>query len=112
MKKRVQHIWISILFLGIFAMKMGIAVAPIFLAFNNNKVVNAVIMQLELEGKSEKDSTEKEMAKEKKFFDEDMIFHCYEVTPILLENNILHNQEHSLLVQTFHPVVPTPPPNV
>ncbi|GAB3926813.1 hypothetical protein GCM10028827_18340 [Mucilaginibacter myungsuensis] len=99
------------IFIGIFVMKMGISVAPIFLAFNNNKVINAVILQLELEGKDEKDTTEKESAKEKKFFDEDLVMHCYAITPVLLENNLLHNQEHALPVQTFHPVVPTPPPN-
>lgn len=101
------------LFIGIFMMKMGISLAPLFLAFNNNKVVSAVILQLELEGKNEKDSTEKDAFKDKKFFDEDkdLVIHCYTLTPILIENNILHNQEHALFVQTYHPVVPTPPPN-
>ncbi len=68
-------------------------------------------MQLELEGKNEKDTTEKELMKDKKFFDEDLVLHCYKLTPILIENNILHNGEHALFVQTYHPVVPTPPPN-
>lgn len=97
-------------FLGIFLIKMMISVAPIFLTLNN-KTVNAVIMQLELEGKNEKDTTEKDLMKDKKFVDEDIVFHCYAITPILIETNILHNKEHALFLQTYHPVVPTPPPN-
>lgn len=91
---------------------MTISLSPIFLMLNN-KTVNAVIMQLELEGKDEKDAAEKDLLKEKKFFDEDklLITHCYTLTPILVETNHLHNLEHALFVQTYHPVVPTPPPN-
>jgi hypothetical protein len=98
------------MFIGIFLIKMSISVAPLFLMLNN-KTVNAVIMQLELEGKNEKDNAEKDFAKEKKFFDENVVSHCYALTPILVENNILHNQEHALFVQTYHPEVSTPPPN-
>lgn len=110
MKAKTNQILICGVFLGIFLIKMLISVAPLFLSLNN-KTVNAVIMQLELEGKNEKDTTEKDLIKDKKFFDEDIVFHCYAITPILIETNILHNQEHALFVQTFHPVVPTPPPN-
>lgn len=89
---------------------MTISVAPVFLLLNN-KTVSAVIMQLELEGKDEKDSSEKDASKDKKFFDENLVLHGYALTPIIVENNILHNQEHCLFVQTYHPIVPTPPPN-
>lgn len=98
-------------FLGIFLIKMAISVAPVFLMINNN-TVNAVIMQLELEDKNEKDSSvEKGFFKYKKFFDEAITVHCYHITPILFETNMLHNLEQSLFVQTYHPIVPTPPPN-
>jgi hypothetical protein len=100
------------MFISIFFIKMSISVAPVFLLLNN-KTVRAVIMQLELEGKDEKDATDKDAIKDKKFFDEDkdLVIHCYTLTPILIETNILHNMEHALFVQTYHPVVPTPPPN-
>jgi Na+(H+)/acetate symporter ActP len=109
-KTRRNSILISLMFICIFLIKMTISVAPVFLMLNN-KTVNAVIMQLELEAKDEKDAAEKDLMKDKKFFDEDIVFHCYALTPILIENNILHNQEHALFLQTYHPVVPTPPPN-
>ena len=91
---------------------MAISLSPVFLILNN-KTVNAVIMQLELEGKDEKDAAEKDLLKDKKFFseDKDFVTHCYALTPLLVETNILHNLEHALFVQTYHPVVPTPPPN-
>lgn len=94
---------------------MAISVAPLFL-YLSSKSVNAVITQLELEGKTEKDNTEKDavekdLLKDKKFFDKEFV-QAYLFTPLLIENNILHNQEHALYVQTFHPIVPTPPPNV
>lgn len=103
-------ILISLMFIGIFLIKMSISLAPLFLLLNN-KTVNAVIMQVELEGKDEKDNAEKDLFKDKKFFDGDLVQHCYTLTPILIETNILHNHEHNLFVQTYHPVVPTPPPN-
>lgn len=77
----------------------------------NNTTVNAVIMQIELEDKDEKDVSEKGFLKDKKFFDHDVVLHCYIITPSLIENNILHNMEQAIFVQTYHPVVPTPPPN-
>lgn len=90
---------------------MAICIAPVFLLLNN-KTVNAVIMQLELEGKNEKDaSSEKEFAKDKKFFDENLVQHTYALAPVIIETNVLHNQENCLFVQTYHPAVPTPPPN-
>ena len=108
------------MFMGIFMTKMFISVAPVFMSLNN-KTVNAVITQLELDGKadkdnaekgnSEKDNTEKDLLKDKKFFDEYML-HTSVAAVILTQTNVLHNKEHSLYVQLHHPVVPTPPPNV
>lgn len=100
---------IAALFIGIFAIKMIISVAPVFMCLNN-KTVRAVIMQLEHESKNEKEDPDKEAFKEKKFFDED-VNHLTVYKPIIVENNILHNQERSLYRQVYHPVVPTPPPN-
>ncbi len=93
---------------------MTVSVAPLFLVLNN-KTISAVILQLEQDGKGEKDNAEKDdtgktSLKEKKFFDEDIVAN-YTLLPILIDNNLLHNQEHALLVQLYHPVVPTPPPN-
>ena len=89
---------------------MIISVAPVFTNLNN-KTVNAVITQLEQETKGEKDSPEKDALKEKKVFDEIMVY--YEDFKLLvIETNILHNKEKSLFKQVYHKVVTTPTPNI
>ncbi len=104
----------------VFTLKMAVSVAPLFLSLNN-KTITAVITQLELDGKTDKDSTEKgntekdnaekDLLKDKKFFDEYML-HTSVAAIILTQTNVLHNKEHSLYMQLHHPIVPTPPPNV
>lgn len=110
MKIRNFKILIVAMFLGVFVLKMAISLAPVFL-YLDNKTVSAVILQLELETKSEKDNTEKDSFKEKKVFDE-YDLHSVAFITFVAESNVLYNQEHSLLIQLYHPVVPTPPPNV
>ncbi|MFD2873649.1 hypothetical protein ACFS5N_14280 [Mucilaginibacter ximonensis] len=99
----------SLILMVVFAVKMSISLAPLF-TFLDSGTAKAVIMQLEQESKGEKENAEKDALKEKKTFDEHLlaIFHF---DPFLIETNYLHNQEHALLVQLYHPVVPTPPPN-
>ncbi|MGF7081807.1 hypothetical protein ABIB50_004179 [Mucilaginibacter sp. UYCu711] len=100
----------GIMFILVFVVKMGISLAPLF-TFLDSGTVRAAIMQLEQESKGEKENPDKDAFKEKKSFDEHLLaFFHYD--PFLLETNYLHNLEHALLVQLFHPVVPTPPPNV
>lgn len=89
---------------------MGISLAPVFTLLDS-KTVNAVIMQLEDETKTEKENPDKGVFKEKKIVDENL-FTFFEYRPMLVETNILHNLEHALYKQSYHPVVPTPPPNV
>ena len=94
----------------VFFIKMTIAVAPIFSMFDS-RLAHAVIMQLEHENKSDKADPEKDAVKEKKSFDEHFLA-FFEFRPVvLLESNVLHNLEKTLLVQLYHPTVPTPPPN-
>jgi hypothetical protein len=89
---------------------MAIAVVPVFLDINK-KTVSAVILQLELETKGDKDDPGKDALKEKKVFDEDYTY-LYEYKLLVVETNLLHNLENSLYKQVYHPAVPTPPPNV
>ena|SRR6478735_10768233 len=109
MRSRIFKNAIAALFIGIFAIKMVISIAPVFTCLNN-KTVRAVIMQLEHESKNEKEDLEKDAFKDKKFFDEN-VNHLIVYRPLIAETNILHNQERSLYKQVFHPLVPTPPPN-
>ena len=95
--------------MGIFAVKMSISIAPLFL-YLDNTTVKAVILQLEEESKTDKDNTEKDVFKEKKTFSE-YYLHVNDLITFIAETKVLHNQEDALYIQTFHPVVPTPPPN-
>jgi hypothetical protein len=110
MKIRSNKIWVVVLFMTVFAIKMGISLAPVFL-YLDNKTVSAVILQLEQESKTEKESPEKDLLKEKKTFDEYDI-HTISFITYITETKVLHNQENALYQQVYHPVVPTPPPNV
>ncbi|WCT13052.1 hypothetical protein [Mucilaginibacter jinjuensis] len=110
MKLRDFKLGLCIMFMGIFMTKMFISVAPVFMSLNN-KTVNAVITQLELESKNDKEDPDKGTLKEKKFFDEDFVFTIHDYKPLVVEINILHRLEKSLYTQVYHPVVPTPPPN-
>jgi hypothetical protein len=101
---------IGAMFMFVFVVKMSISLAPLF-TFLDSNTARAVIMQLEQETKGEKENPDKDAFKEKKSFDEHLLA-LFHYDPFLLETNYLHNQEHALLVQLFHPVVPTPPPNV
>ena len=102
---------ISMIFLFVFFTKMVISVMPLF-SFLDSKLAVAVIMQLEHENKTDKDGFEKDTVKEKVSFDEHTIS-AFEFRPLQLrESNVLHNLERTLLVRPYHPIVPTPPPNV
>ncbi|MDB5005011.1 MAG: hypothetical protein JWQ34_3236 [Mucilaginibacter sp.] len=98
------------LFMFVFVVKMSISLMPLF-SFLDSDTARAVIMQLEHESKDEKEKPDKDAFKEKKNFDEHL-FTFFHYDPYLVETNYLHNLEHSLLIQLYHPVVPTPPPNV
>lgn len=110
MNARKFKILIGMLFLTIFLIKMVISLAPVFL-YLDNKTVTAVILQLELESKADKDSLEKDAVKEKKVFDETYM-HVLAYQSFLNGVKVLYNSEHCLYKQVHHPQVPTPPPNV
>lgn len=110
MKTRNFKFAVVLLFMSIFIAKVFISVAPAFLCLDS-KAVSAVIMQLEHESKTEKEDPEKDAFKEKKVFDETFL-HFTVYRTFVVEVNVLHNQENSLYTQVYHPVVPTPPPNV
>lgn len=101
--------FIGMLFMLVFAVKMCISLAPLFILIDSG-IAKAVIMQLEQESRDEKENADKDFFKAKKSFDEHLLA-LFHYDPFLIEINYLHNREHALLVQLYHPVVPTPPPN-
>lgn len=111
MALRKLKIFISVLFMGIFIIKMGISIAPAFLSMDNN-AVGAIINQLELENKGDsKDAKEKGDFKDKlPELDQELAF-VYVYAPVLTATNFYYHQQQLLYQQTHHPVVLTPPPN-
>jgi hypothetical protein len=83
MKNRIFKNSIAALFMSIFLIKMVISIAPVFLCMDN-KTVRAVIMQLEHESKNEKEDPDKEVFKDKKFFDEN-VNHLTVYRPLIVE---------------------------
>jgi hypothetical protein len=88
---------------------MAISLAPLF-SLLNSKIATSVIMQLEHETKTEKEEQGKDALKEKKLFD-DQFLSFFEYSSYFNEVKVFHTLENSLYIQTYHPVVPTPPPN-
>jgi len=66
MQVRKFKILVGMLFLTIFLIKMVISLAPAFL-YLDNKTVSAVILQLELESKADKDGRKRMQPKKKRF---------------------------------------------
>ncbi|WP_426670903.1 hypothetical protein ACPPVU_06645 [Mucilaginibacter sp. McL0603] len=108
MKNRIFKIVTSALFLVIFLSKMAISLAPLFSLLNPKAAVS--VMQLDDETKTEKEEQAKDALKEKKLFD-DQLLSFFEYSSHFNEVKVLHTLENSLYIQTYHPVVPTPPPN-
>jgi len=109
MKSKGFKIITGAVLLLIFFGKIAMPLAPLF-SFMNTKTASSVIMQLEHETKTDKEDQDKEMFKDKKLFGEQLLS-FFEYKSLVGEMNVLHTLENSLYIQTYHPVVPTPPPN-
>lgn len=107
---RKYRLFIVIAFLGIFASKMVISGAPIIFSALDKGLLNAVIMQLEVEQNGE-DSQKMKV----KLTDQKLFSHRFDLTNLNIDldcgvsNSFI---EHSgRYVDPYHPSVPTPPPN-
>ncbi|TKC05465.1 hypothetical protein FA048_17200 [Pedobacter polaris] len=107
---RKYRILIVIAFMGIFAAKMVISGAPVIFAHLDKGLMNAVIMQLEVENNG--DDTPKSNVK---FADHKLMFQRFDLTyvPVVIDYGVTNSFiEHSRrYVDPHHPSVPTPPPN-
>jgi hypothetical protein len=112
MKTNYITVGYSLFFLIIFFIKMSITTAPIFFSLDK-KVINAVIMQLELENNSKENPAE---AKDNaNFFKKGIDFiHCknFEIAQLLILDDIDYHFIYKQYIKTFFPRVPTPPPNL
>jgi len=108
---RKYRILIVIAFMGVFTSKMVISGAPVFFAHLDKCLMNAVIMQLEVENHG--DETGKGSIKYAA--DHKLMFHKHDLiyVPVLIDFGITNSFiDHSRrYVDPYHPLVPTPPPN-
>jgi len=112
MKANFKTIGYSLFFLSIFLVKMAISTAPVFLSIDK-KVVNAVIMQLELENNAKENPSESK--ENNNLFKKGIDFIHYnhfEIAQILTIDDIDYHFVSKQYIKTFFPRVPTPPPNL
>lgn len=112
METRFKEFLISIAFLSIFAVKMGISVAPVVFYLDKD-VVLSVILQLELENHSKEGSSEASKDLLKVF---SKATHCnlidlYPILPFSIDNLSKYHTNAKRYIASFYPSVPTPPPN-
>ncbi len=96
----------------IFSSKMAISGAPVFCGSIDKEIMNAVIMQIELEHEGGKD-TSKSSAKFTDFKLNELNYpiFSYEFSSshIILKNSFIEHFKR--YVDPYHATVPTPPPN-
>ncbi len=97
------------LFLAIFVAKMIISVGPVFVSLDA-KIVNAAIMQLEIETHSGEQEA-KDSNKGKSGFWIASGFMKDPFADLAEESAAKIFIEHQLYISSFYPSVPTPPPN-
>jgi hypothetical protein len=110
MKKEFAKILFSYVFLFVFFAKMVISVAPLIAHHMDNEVVNAVIMQLEIENHSSKNVDQAKDSLNKGEWLSGLSKFNFSRPQI----DIASNQYSFLMdcpIQAFYPSVPTPPPN-
>lgn len=96
--------------MGIFTAKMVISGAPVFFAHLDKSLMNAVIMQLEVENNGD-DAAKSSV----KFADHKLMFQRYDLTyvPVIIDYGVSNSfiDHVKRYVDPYHPSVPTPPPN-
>ena len=109
---RKYRVLIVIAFLGIFSAKMMIAGAPVFFVQFNKQLMNAVIMQIELEHEGGKDAA-KDTAKFTDFklieLNHPIFSYEFSSSHFFLKSSFIEHFKR--YVDPYHPTVPTPPPN-
>ncbi len=110
MKKELARKIFSFIFLFIFFAKMVISVAPLVASHVDSTIVNAVIMQLEIESHSSKGTdTAKDTLNKGEWLSGVYKFNfCQPHTAVAIQRYALKQNSH---IRAFYPSVPTPPPN-
>ena len=107
---RKYRLFIIITFLGIFSAKMMISGAPVFFDHIDKEIMNAVIMQIEVEHSSDGESGK---AKVKLCDFKTELYNDYSFAPVSSHCGVSNSfiEHFKRYFDPFHPSVPTPPPN-
>jgi hypothetical protein len=108
MRRELTRVAFSFLFLSIFFSKMVISAAPFVLSHIDRSSVKDVIMQLEIE--DDASNTEKKDTPVKEYV---ALFYPSMHLPEYIRDTATEavSPDHAKHTQSFHPPVPTPPPN-
>jgi len=110
MTKEFFRVIFSFVFLFIFFAKMVISIAPLIATHFDSKVVNAVIMQLEIETHSSGSTDQaKDSLTKGEWLSGIFKFNFEQPHRVIAINKYLAMQDFH--IEAFYPSVPTPPPN-
>ena len=110
MKKELARLIFSFVFIFIFFIKMVISLAPVIANHFDSKIVNAVIMQLEIETNSSKVADQTKDSLSKGEWLSGFYKFNFEQAPKLIANKkYIAMQDYH--IESFYPTIPTPPPN-
>jgi pyoverdine/dityrosine biosynthesis protein Dit1 len=110
LKKRYK-IGVVAAFLSIFFLKMIISVAPVFINQFDRQTMNDVIMQVELEHGADTDTAKNIKVTDIKLIEHHTTDH-YVAFRYHLQVKNSYIEHIKRYVNPYHPLVPTPPPNL
>lgn len=110
MRKSLARLIFSFVFLFIFFVKMFISIAPVIANHLDSKIVNAVIMQLEIETNSSKGADQAKDSLTKGEWLSGLYKFNFEQAPELIANK-KYSAMQDYRIESFFPTIPTPPPN-
>ncbi|WP_395625529.1 hypothetical protein [Daejeonella sp.] len=110
MKKELVRLLFSFIFLIIFSVKMVISIAPLIAIHLDSKIMNSVIMQLEIETNSSKAADQvKDSLNKGEYLIGSNKFNFEE--PHQIMNSIQYVLLQYAHKELFYPRIPSPPPN-
>lgn len=110
MKKELARLLFSFIFLFIFSVKMLISIAPLIAVHLDSKIMNSVIMQLEIETNTSKGADQaKDSLNKGEFLSGTYKFSFDEPHQIMTPSKYITSQDLNL--EVFYPRIPSPPPN-
>ena len=110
MKKELARLLFSFIFLFIFSVKMLISIAPLIAVHLDSKIMNSVIMQLEIETNTSKGVDQaKDSLNKGEFLSGIYKFNFDGPLQIMFPTKYITLQDLNL--EVFYPRIPSPPPN-